>query len=119
MAVLGKDQILSSQDLKTKKVNISEWGGDVIVKCMTGGERSSYDAEVYVGDGDKLELDKKNFRSKLLVRCLVDDKGERLFADEDFELIDKKSSKALDKIFVVARELNGIGVDEEEKLEKN
>ena len=40
MALLSKEQILKSDDLKSEIVAVPEWGGDVKVRVMTGTELS-------------------------------------------------------------------------------
>ena len=37
--MLTKEQILSSQDRPTKEVEVSEWGGSVLVASMSGADR--------------------------------------------------------------------------------
>ena len=61
----------------------------------------------------------KNLRAKLIVLTVVGDMGEKLFTEADIEAIGGKSAKALDRIFMVAQRINGIGQKEVEELTKN
>jgi hypothetical protein len=49
--VLTKEQILSADDIKTETVLVPEWGGDVIVRGLSGVERDAYEMAVYRPDG--------------------------------------------------------------------
>lgn len=106
--MLTKEQILSSQDRPTKEVEVSEWGGSVLVASMSGADR------------DRFELSMKdeelhNIRARLVALTVVDESGDRIFTDKDITALGKKSAAALDKVFSAARELNGFGDD----IEKN
>ena len=50
---------------------------------------------------------------------IVDDQGNRIFSNAEIDALGKKSSIALDRVFDVAQELNGIGSDTIKDLEKN
>jgi hypothetical protein len=56
-----------------------EWGGEVIIKTMSGAERSSYDAGNRRLQDDSYVVDLENLPAKMLSRCLVGDDGEPLF----------------------------------------
>ncbi len=117
--ILKRDAILGAEDLKKELVNVPEWGGDVYVRCMTGTERDSFESEAYAVKGKNVEINKDNFRARLLVRVLVDEKGERVFSDQDMGALGGKSAKCLDRLFTVAMRLNGLSKDDVEDLTKN
>ena len=113
--MLSKDDILQSDDMVTETVNVPEWGGDVLVRTMTGSERDDFERSIY-HDGIK---DFDNIRAKLCVMSIVDKDGKKLFSLLDIEALGKKNSKALDKVFAVAKRLSGIGKQEILALKKN
>lgn len=119
MAILTKEQIAAANDIITEIVSIPEWGGDIILKCMTGTERDAFEASVFEQKGKDLQRNMSNLRAKLLSKCIVDEKGNRLFADKEIEIIGKKSAKVLDKLYEVSIKLNGIGQKDVEELTKN
>ena len=41
--MLTREQILGSDDLKRQTVAVPEWGGDVFVRMLTGGERDAFE----------------------------------------------------------------------------
>ena len=116
---LKRDDILKRDDLKKELVSVSEWGGDVYVRCMTGPERESWENDSYSMKGKNIEINKENFRARLLVRVLVDEKGERLFSDQDISALGAKSAKVLDQLFSVAMRLNGLSKEDVDDLTKN
>lgn len=117
MSCLTKDQIFKSEDLKPLKVSVPEWGGDVYVRMMTAKDRDAFESQIVTAreNGEKVE----NMRALLAVLCVVDDKGARIFGDDDIEAVGKKSASALDRIFTAARDLNGMTAKDVEDLEKN
>jgi hypothetical protein len=116
---LTRDSILNAKDLKRELVKVPEWGGEVYVRCMTGSERDNFESEAYQVRGKSVDINKDNFRARLLVRVLVDEKGERIFSDQDVAALGDKSGKALDRLFSAAMRVNGLSRDDVEELTKN
>jgi hypothetical protein len=119
MSLLTRDAILQAEDAKIASVDVPEWGGHVFLRVMSGTERDDFEAETYVTRGRSVELNRHNFRARLLVRCICDDKGEPIFTRKDIDALGKKSAKALDRAFSVAQKLNGLSADDVEELTKN
>jgi len=114
--VLTREQILGNGELnlKTVDVEIPEWGGVVRLREMRGRERMEYEEFVSqegVGSADVI--------TKLIVLTAVDEKGTRIFTDEDAERLKNLGTSVLLKIFNAARELNMLTEEAVEKLEKN
>ena len=110
--ILSKEAILNADDLPKKTVKVKEWGGEVIVRSMTGTERDAWELETY-GTG-KANLD--NARARLVAMTIIDENGERLFTLDETELLGNKSAKALTKVFNAAQKLNGLGAGDVEEL---
>ncbi|MCL6471077.1 MAG: hypothetical protein I4O48_22550 [Ralstonia sp.] len=117
---LTKDQIISAADLPNKTVSVPEWGGDVIVRTMTGAARDAYEASMVVLKDGQRVADLTNMRAKLVAATLVDDAGQLLFAGaEEVEALAKKSASVLERLFRVAQDLNGMGAASVEDAQKN
>lgn len=116
---LSKEQILKADDRKTKTVPVPEWGGDVIVKTLGGEERDSMEAEIVQTNGASTSRNLVNFRSRLLVRAIVDEQGNRLFTDAEIADLAKKSGAVLDRLYDAAIDLNKISAKDVEELAKN
>lgn len=117
--ILTRDVILSADDVKREKVSVPEWGGDLFVATMSGTARDAWEQTLVTRKNGKTEPNLENMRARLVVACVVDDKGERLFKDEDAVALGKKSSKVLERLAKVAQRVNGIGDSELEDLEGN
>lgn len=111
-----RDVILAAQDIPTEDVEVPEWGGWVRVRGMTGVQRDAWETELNAGKG---KINWTNARARLLARCLVDEKGKRLFRNEDFEALGQKSAATLMKLFDMAQRLSGVSPQDVEALEKN
>lgn len=121
---LSRDGILAVSDLTTETVPVPEWGGEVIIRGLTGDELDAYQASrrqfrnagtpqqelIYVQD---------NARASLLAKCLVDEDGERLFTDQDAGELGQKNGKVLDRLYDVAARLSGLSGEEQEAMEGN
>ena len=112
--MLDRNSILQMDDLPKEKVSVPEWGnGDLWVKTLTGSERDSFEQSM-VQKKNKPNLN--NVRARFAVLTICDDKGERLFSDNDAEALGKKSAAALDRVFEVAQRLNGFSDDDQREL---
>jgi spore maturation protein CgeB len=109
---LSKAAILAASDVRTEKVAVPEWGGDVHIKTLSGTERDAFE------DGYSNEK-MKNFRPRFLVLTLCDDKGDRLFTDAEVDALGKKSSTVLAKLFEKAWALNAFRAEDVDALGKD
>lgn len=117
---LTKDQILEASDLKTETVDVPEWGGSVNVRTMTGTDRDAFENSLVKLDASgKAVQSLDNMRVKLLVVTLVDDNGNRLFDSDDINMLGRKSTAAIERVYDVAARLNGIGAKAEAEAGKN
>ncbi len=112
MPALNKAAILAANDVKTEKVEVPEWGGDVYVRTLSGTDRDAFE--------DAYSREKmKNFRARFLVLTLCDDKGARLFADEEIEALGAKSNVVINRLFDKAWSFNAFTPAEVEELGKD
>lgn len=117
--MLSRDEILKRTDLPTEEVEVPEWGGSVTVRALSGKERDAFEASL-IQDRGKQGMVRQlgNARAKLVVRCLVDADGQRLFADQDANALGETSAAALDRLFTVASRLSGLDEGDVEELGK-
>jgi hypothetical protein len=114
---LDREAILGMDDIKTVPVTVPEWGNEVVlVRGMTGAERDNFEASNQdKAGGQKLA----NLRARYLVRCIVNENGTRVFADQDAAALGKKSSAAINRLWDAAAELNGTSEEAQEETEGN
>lgn len=119
MAFLTRDQILQANDRPTKIVPVPEWGGDVIVRGLTGAQRDKFEQDSVERKGDKIETNLINMRARLVALCVVDENNQRIFQDGDVRELGRKSASALERVFDVARELSGLKTQDVAELAEN
>ena len=119
MPLLGKEAILGADDIRTERVEIPEWGGEVMVRGLTGRQRDQWEQSMTVRRGKKVEQDLRDFRARLAVLCVVDETGQLVFHQGDIDALANKSGSALDKIYTAAAKLSGISDDDVEDLTKD
>lgn len=116
MALLTKEQILKVKDIETRTVSVPEWGGDVLVRGMTGIERDAFEAKILDQSGKKTKVNLQNARARLVAITVVDENGNRLFTENEIVLLGTKSATALSRVYDVAASLSGISDDDIEEL---
>lgn len=116
MAILTRGQILAADDRKTVPVSVPEWGGDVLVRSLTGAERDKFEEGLQTVRGNKTKRNLKNFRARLVALCVVNEQGELLFSPPDIDALGGKSVAALQRVFNKCNELNGMSDEDIEEL---
>lgn len=110
MASLSLEQILAAEDRPVKSVAVKAWGGDVLMRSMSGAERDEFDSFVVARKGDP-----KGIRTALIAMTLCDSAGKRVLALADAGKIADKSSEVLAALEQEALVLNGLRVEAAEK----
>lgn len=113
MTLLTKDAIFKANDVRTKEVEVPEWGGSVIIKSMTAERHAKFE-ELSKGQDSNQAL------AFYAASIIVDEEGEPLFdSAEDIRKLAGKSNVALIKILNAGIELNGITEKDLEENAKN
>lgn len=110
--MLSRSAILAADDLPREEVSIPQWGGTVFVRTMTGAERDALEAIHLKSPG-------RNFRARVAVATVCDEKGQLLFTEADLVPLGTKSAAALDLILDVAMRLSGFNKKDVDRLEGN
>lgn len=118
-----KDQILGADDRLSEDVPVPEWENvKVRVRGLSGSERDAYEAKLVQvrSVGKDVELRLKDFRSRLLVRCLYDpETDERIFGDNEVASLGSKSGVVIDRLHDVAIRLSGMDSEAVGRAEGN
>ena len=113
MAFLTLDAIKEVDDIKTQSVSVPEWGGEVLVKSMTGRLRSNLEQKI------SSNAPHGDVKMMIVTSCCVDEEGNRLFKDGDKSWLVEKAAAPLETIFEAVCKMSGIGVDADEDAEGN
>jgi len=119
MAILTREQILQANDIATETVSVPEWGGEVLVRALSGSQRDAFDDATLEQKGKNRRVNLVNVRARLCAISIVDETGKRMFSDEDVRALGRKSAAALDRVFAAAQRLSGLTDEDVEELAKN
>lgn len=114
MAILSKAAILAADDKKTITMDVPEWGGSVVIRVMSGTERDRFEAE-FVNGNKSVDM----VRAKLVAKCLCDERGDRLFTEQEIPSLGEKSAAVLDRLFTACMKHNRFTKDDVEELAGN
>ncbi len=106
MAFLTRKAVLEAVDITTMEVDVPEWGGKVLIKSMSGAEKSAYEKSLIEGKGKDVRQNISNHHSKLLARCICGEDGKRLFVESDIDALGNKSAVVLERLVKIAAEFN-------------
>jgi len=116
---ITKEQLLAFEGQAPKAVDVPELGGQVFLRVMTGTERDQFESESVKQNGKNVEINRANFRARLLVKTLSNEQGVRLFADSDATALGQKPANLLDRLATEASSFNGMSAKDVEDLAKN
>lgn len=114
MPVLGRAQILSAADLKQERVDVPEWGGEVIVQELSAAAAVKFMAMSM----SAVDLETRAIRNAsemfdlyvwVAAHAIVDEEGNRLFeGDEGVAALARKKLDPVRRIAEVAMNLSGL-----------
>lgn len=118
--MLTREEILAAAGKTTiETIHVEALGGAVQIRAMTGRERDAWESSLVKGRGKKQRTDTSNARASLAVRVLCNEKGERLFTNEEAELLGTLPAAVLAPIYEAAQRLNGVSDDDVDELEQS
>jgi hypothetical protein len=118
MALLKRKDVVSVSDIKTETVSVPEWGGEVLVRGLTGEQRNQFEMSVLDSQTKAVNLDQ--ITAKLVAASVVDESGKQLFDQPgDVEMLGGKSAVALYRVGTVAQRLSGLTKEDVDELLKN
>lgn len=116
---LSRQQLLDGASrIETASVAVPEWGGEVRLKAMSLGERLAFTValeKMREGADPVTAFTEAMFR--LVFVSMVDDGGQRLFADGEEDQVRALDFRGFAKIREAAQKLNGMAPPEDEKEE--
>jgi hypothetical protein len=123
--LLSREALLTKEKLEIVKVEFED-GDFVYVRQMTGHERDIFEQSLLKKNRDKkgviigYEQATEDFRAKLAVITVCDEKGDLLFEPNDYPILSHNiSAKRLETIINKAQEINKISEEDKEALVKN
>ena len=123
--LLNRKSLLAKEKLEIVKVDLGK-EDFVYVRQMTGRERDTFEQslikETKDAKGNVVSYDRSltDFRAKLSVVTLCDEKGVLILEPEDYPTLSQNMSAArLEKIVNEAQKLNKISEEDAEELVKN
>ena len=111
-----REQLLALK-IPTATVNVAGIDGLVSLRGLSASDRDLWEQEVFSQRDIKKGV--KNIRASLVVRCLTDEAGVRLFTDSEIAEVGAMPASVIDKLYEHCQRLSGLGAKDAEELEKN
>lgn len=116
---VSREQIKAADDYQTKWIPVPEWGGDILIKSLTGAERDRYEATVVEYKGDKRKVNLTNLRARFVQITAINEDGTLLFGEADIPWLTRKNAKVLERVFKEAQALSGMTDEDMDELVAN
>jgi hypothetical protein len=100
---LTREQIIAARaDRKPVLHDVPEWGGSVYLRVLSAAD------QVALSDG----VEAKDMPLLVLVHCIVDDDGQRIFGDDDVDELGQEQFPIIMRVFAAAAKINGLSTAE-------
>ena len=109
---LTKEAIVTAQDIITQEVDVPEWGGVVEVRRLSAYERMAFRNTVISKAGDDVNVDTQRAQILLVAMAMSDP----VMSEDE---LGAKAAVALDRVYRVAADLNGMTDKAVEEMVKN
>lgn len=96
-----RKRLLNAKDIRTKAVEVPEWGGTYYVRVINGKAREAFEEALAA------EQRMKNFRMKFLILTLCDEDGGTILTEADIDALGERSSVVINRVFETAWAING------------
>jgi hypothetical protein len=112
-----KDTIQAAQDIKSESVSIPEWGITLEVRTMRAIDRAKLFRDCIDKQGSVIS---GKFQAGLIIAtCFDPDTGEKIFSDDDYDLVMDKSANIIERLSSIAHKISGFGNETVSSIEKN
>lgn len=111
-----REQLIALK-IPTATVKVAGIDGLISLRGLTASERDQW--EQYVYSERDIKKGVKNIRASLVVRCITDETGSRLFTDAEIAEVGAMPASVIDKLYEHCQRLSGLGAKDAEELEKN
>ena len=104
-----RDKIFESIDIETETVEVPVWGVSIELRSMDGKTRIQMMQSVTSDDG---QVEMLKLYPDIIIACAHDpETGERLFTEEDRDVLLSKSAGALEIVASAAMRVSGMATD--------
>lgn len=101
-----RDRIISSKDIKSNITHVEAWDCDIDIRTITAVERSRLVATCTKEDGN---IDMEKMYPLLIIAAVYDpETSEKVFEQEDMEMIQNKSAAAVEFVAQEVMKLSGM-----------
>jgi hypothetical protein len=117
--VASKNDILSSANLQTryKEVTLRNMEVPIRIRSLNDREWTEISSAAFKKDGTIDKVMQASFAARLIVKCVVDEEGNRIFADHEAKELRTLDAGYVDELAGHIREHMGIKEPEETKNE--
>jgi len=97
--MLDKKAILAAPDLDIKEISVKAWGGDIVIRQLSGKERAEFEDETSDLNESKKQSDQIRAMAIFCTYIICDENQKRIFESDEADSLSSKSLKALKHIF--------------------
>lgn len=113
------DKIIGADDLKTKTIEVKEWGVSITLKEMSGFHRAEFEKKVSKLNDSKDPKDSVRMMALIIVMTAIGESGKPAFTDKDIDSLAEKNFSILNRLSTEALQLSEMTDGDIEELAGN
>ena len=113
----SKTDLMTLVERETRPVELA--GKTFLVRELTDRERAMWEIDCLDDEGKRDIIAMESMRTRLIVKCLVDDAGNRIFTDEEAEDLSEWPVSVTAKLWAVCSDMCGLDDDDKAQAVKN
>ena len=113
----SKQDLMSFGKREPKPVKLG--GKEFLVRALNDHERAEWELDCLDSEGNRDVIMMESMRPRLIVKCLVDDNGNRIFDDDEADVIAEWPASVTVKLFKICSSLCGLDDEDVEAVSKN
>lgn len=112
-----KEKIQAAQDVKSERIEVPEWGVALEIRTMKAIDRARL---LRTCMDDKGSVIGEKFQAGLIIAsCFDPETGEKVFSEDDYDLLMEKSAGAIEHLAGLAMNISGLNRESLSAAEKN
>lgn len=112
-----RETILAKDDISTEMIEIPEWGVTIEVRGMNGADRSAILDRAANDDSGRVGF-QQMYVETVIATAFDPETGEKVFTDDDRDVLLTKNAAALDRLATVGMRLSGMNAEAQDDAVK-
>lgn len=102
-----RKKILAAKPSALTPLYVPDWDATIYIRELTLAERDEFEkGQIVYNDDGSMSMETVGLKARLIVLCVTDENGERLFSNEDEGEVNSLGAAATELVFAACQRVN-------------